>query len=225
MIDNELIFDELGASVALWCGQTLSQSELAAAADSAVASNVNLISAAPDDVGRLWTWLEKMPVKIVARFYVPARGSRDEAQISDLSARINAAFKSGACGAQIFMRAADLPDFVKQMRGVRDDLFFNKDLAIGLDIGDVGAFDWKSVFAALDALRVTTLIIAMTRDAGNKSDFVGRVYAMLNAWGNLKCDLHFALGNSPMRIEQAARLTQQIKPALVGGMRFFVPAE
>ncbi len=222
MIDNDLFFDDLGAAQALWCGQSASQAELAAAADAAAANGLMLISAAPDDVGALWTWMEKMPVRIVARFYIPPRGARDVEKISDLTARINAAFKQGARGAQIFMRVSDLPDFVRQMRGVRDDLFFNRDLSIGLDIGDVGALGWADVFDSLRALRATALTVVMTRDAGMRSDFVGRVFSMLNSWGGMPCDLHFALGNSKLRIEQALRLVQKMNPVLFGGVRVFI---
>ena len=208
--------------MAMWCDGGRDTGELARVASSSVAHDMPVISALPDDVAMLWTWLEKTPARIYARFYLPVRGGRDVGAISDLSARINAAFKQGAHGAQIFMRAADLDDFAEQIGVVRDDLFFNRELAIGIDISEVGPFEWSAVFDALRRLRAGALVLVLARDGGDKSDFVGRMYAVLRAAGDIKCDLHFVLGNNPLRMEQAARLVRGMRPALAGGMRMFV---
>ena len=128
MIDTDSFFDEISANMAMWCDGGRDTGELARVASSSVAHDMPVISALPDDVAMLWTWLEKTPARIYARFYLPVRGGRDVGVISDLSARINAAFKQGAHGAQIFMRAADLDDFAEQIGVVRDDLFFNREL-------------------------------------------------------------------------------------------------
>lgn len=222
MIDTDSFFDEISANMAMWCDGWRDTGELARVASSSVAHDMPVISALPDDVAMLWTWLEKTPARIYARFYLPVRGGRDVGVISDLSARINAAFKQGAHGAQIFMRAADLDDFAEQIGVVRDDLFFNRELAIGIDISEVGPFEWPVVFDALRRLRAGALVLVLARDGGDKSDFVGRMYAVLRAAGDIKCDLHFVLGNNPLRMEQAARLVRGMRPALAGGMRMFV---
>lgn len=222
MIDTDSFFDEISANMAMWCDGGRDTGELARVASSSVAHDMPVISALPDDVAMLWTWLEKTPARIYARFYLPVRGGRDVGAISDLSARINAAFKQGAHGAQIFMRAADLDDFAEQIGVVRDDLFFNRELAIGIDISEVGPFEWSAVFDALRRLRAGALVLVLARDGGDKSDFVGRMYAVLRAAGDIKCDLHFVLGNNPLRMEQAARLVRGMRPALAGGMRMFV---
>lgn len=222
MIDTDSFFDEISANMAMWCDGGRDTGELARVASSSVAHDMPVISALPDDVAMLWTWLEKTPARIYARFYLPVRGGRDVGAISDLSARINAAFKQGAHGAQIFMRAADLDDFAEQIGVVRDDLFFNRELAIGIDISEVGPFEWPAVFDALRRLRAGALVLVLARDGGDKSDFVGRMYAVLRAAGDIKCDLHFVLGNNPLRMEQAARLVRGMRPALAGGMRMFV---
>ena len=222
MIDTGSFFDEISANMAMWCDGGRDTGELARVASSSVAHDMPVISALPDDVAMLWTWLEKTPARIYARFYLPVRGGRDVGAISDLSARINAAFKQGAHGAQIFMRAADLDDFAEQIGVVRDDLFFNRELAIGIDISEVGPFEWSAVFDALRRLRAGALVLVLARDGGDKSDFVGRMYAVLRAAGDIKCDLHFVLGNNPLRMEQAARLVRGMRPALAGGMRMFV---
>ena len=101
-------------------------------------------------------------------------------------------------------------------------MFFNRELAIGIDISEVGPFEWSAVFDALRRLRAGALVLVLARDGGDKSDFVGRMYAVLRAAGDIKCDLHFVLGNNPLRMEQAARLVRGMRPALAGGMRMFV---
>ncbi len=222
MIDTDSFFDEISANMAMWCDGGRDTGELARVASSSVAHDMPVISALPDDVAMLWTWLEKTPARIYARFYLPVRGGRDVGVISDLSARINAAFKQGAHGAQIFMRAADLDDFAEQIGVVRDDLFFNRELAIGIDISEVGPFEWPAVFDMVRRMRAGALVLVLARDGGDKSDFVGRMYAVLRAAGDIKCDLHFVLGNNPLRMEQAARLVRGMRPALAGGMRMFV---
>ena len=54
--------------------------------------------------------------------------------------------------------------------------------------------DWNEVYEDARKLNVNSLFFAFTKDMGNKSDFVGRIYAMLNAWNDdNKFELHFAL--------------------------------
>lgn len=222
MMATDAFFDEISANTALWCEGGFEAGELARVASAAAAQTMPVISALPADVPMLWTWLEKTTVRIYSRFYLPARGARDEKAISDLTARVNAAFKQGAHGAQIFMRAADLTDFVNEIGAVRDDLFFNRELAVGIDIAEVGPFDWTAVFDAVRRLRAGALVLVLTRDNGDASDFVGRLYAAVGAAANAKCDLHFVLGNNPVRIEQALRMVRAVRPEKAGGVRIFL---
>ncbi|MDE5615963.1 MAG: hypothetical protein K2I81_03975 [Alphaproteobacteria bacterium] len=222
MIKPEVFFDDMAANLALWCDGGRDTGELARVADAAASQVMPVISALPSDVPMLWTWLEKTPARIYSRFYLPARGPRDVNVMSDLSARINATFKQGAHGAQIFMRAADLSDFADEIGAVRDDLFFNRELAVGIDIADVGPFEWNGVFDAIRRLRAEALVLVLTRDTGDKSDFVGRLYAAVGALADLKCDLHFVLGNNPARIEQAGRMVRAMRLDMAGGVRIFI---
>lgn len=224
MINIEGIFQELGDRIALWCNAAVAGADLALASESVLGRNMGAISVAPSAVSVIWPWLERMPVKIVGRFYLSDGGPRADENISDLTQRINATLKQGASGAQIFVRPRDLKPLTAQLHLIRDDLFFNKELSIGLDIGDVDASDWPDVFAALNGLKANSMVLAMTRDAGDKSDFVGRIYGMLDAvaQGPWRGDLHFALGNNFLRIEQAYRLVQKIRPELLSGIRFFI---
>ena len=221
MMDMDAFFDEMSGNVAVWCAASSDTGDLAKTAEYIVEHGMTLVSAAASDIEMLWAWLEKTPVRINARFYLPAHGG-NIAVISDMAAQINAAFKQGAHGAQVFLRMADLPSFVAEVSGVRDDLFFNRDLSIGIDITEIGAADWDNVYAALRTLRARALVLVLPRDAGNKSDFVGRVYAALKNTDGA-CDLHFVLGNSPIRMEQAMRLVRSLRPDMAGGVRMFVP--
>lgn len=222
MMVTDAFFDEISANTALWCEGGVEAGELARVASAAAAQTMPVISALPADVPMLWTWLEKTTVRIYSRFYLPARGAHDEKAISDLTVRINAAFKQGAHGAQIFMRAADVSDFADEIGTVRDDLFFNRELAIGIDISEVGPFEWTAVFDAMRRLRAGALVLVLTRDDGDASDFVGRLYAAVCAAANAKCDLHFVLGNNPVRIEQALRMVRALRPEKAGGVRIFL---
>ena len=69
------------------------------------------------------------------------------------------------------------------------------------------------------------MIFVFTHDIGDKSDFVGRLYGMLNAWDVAnKFSLQFAFGPNLLRIEQAMRLVQQMRPGLMGELRFWINA-
>ena len=79
------------------------------------------------------------------------------------------------------------------------------------------------MFHQLKRINASAVCFVLTKDAGKKSDFVGRVYGMLNAWDSeFGGALHFALENRPERIDQARRLVESIRPELLSGLRFFV---
>ncbi len=222
MIDKNAIFELVGTNAALWCGADLGATDLAEAVHFADVSNLSMISVAPNMVQTVWPWLENSNVKIMTRFYLENKKITEE-NISDITVRINTALRQGAHGAQVFLSVGALGDLVEQTHVVRDDLFFNKDLAIGLDVGEVGPFDWADVFANLRKINASSVVFVFTHDTGDKSDFVGRLYGMLNAWGaDNKFSLHFAFGPNFMRIEQAQRLVQRMKSMLVNDMRFWL---
>lgn len=220
MIDAEYILEEIGGRAALWIAAGTEDTDLAGMAEYALGRGMCAISVAPDAVVTMWPWLEKTDVKIIARFYM---SSKDAHGISELTARVNATFKQGADGAQIFMKTSELGAFVDEVHLIRDDLFFNKDLSVGLDIGAVDAIEWGGVFANLRRINATSLILALPRDAGDKSDFVGRLYGALDGWdSDFKGDLHFALGRNFLRIEQAHRLVQKMRSEIADRTRFFL---
>ena len=146
--------------------------------------------------------------------------------MSDLSRRINASLRDGANGIVVFMAKRDLRKFAAEISSVREDLFFNKTFGIGIDIDDIGPFDWDEVFGILQLLRVDSLVLTLNDDTGNKSDFVGRVFAMLNAnRGKWNGGVSFMLGQNFVRIDQVYRLIQQLYPETISKTEFFIDNE
>jgi len=222
MMEKNTIFDEFSNNVAVWCGKNMDAMDLAGVVDCFAAQKISVLSVPLGAVETVWPWVEGKNVKIMSRFYFPDK-IISEQQISDVTAQINSSFKQGANGAQVFLPYAALDDLVKQTHVIRDDLFFNKFLSIGIDISEIDSQDWPVVFENLKKINASALTLVLTKDDGAKSDFVGRVYGMLNQWGDdNKFDLHFAFGPNFMRIEQAIRLVQVMKPNLMNRLKFFV---
>lgn len=220
MIDknSDKFFSELAA---MWCRNDIENADLALVADKIVKKNVTLASVAPEYVHVMWPWLEKHPVKMMARFFVNDR-KITEKNISDLTVKINSTLKQGASGAQVFVPYKLLDDLVEQTYVVRDDLFFDKDLAIGVNIYDLGPFDWDVLYQNLRKIRASALVLVLGPKDAQKKDFVGKIYAMLDAWRpENKFDLHFVYGPSLNCIEPTVRLVQRMQPNLIDKMRFF----
>lgn len=222
MIDMDSFLSKINCHIGVWCGAEIDSAELARMVEFATDYNVDLLSVVPDAVGVVWPWIEAQDKKIIGRFYIND-DKIDERVMSDITVRINATLKQGACGAQVFVRYKHLKSMIDQVAIIRDDLFFNRDLVIGLDIGDVDASDWADLFHELKRINASAVLFVLTKDAGKKSDFVGRVYGLLNAWdADFNGALHFALENRPERIDQARRLVESIRPELLPNLRFFV---
>ena len=222
MIDKSVIFDLVGTKAGLWCGADMDATDLADAVHVADVQKLSVVSVAPNMVQTVWPWVEGNNIKIMSRFYLGGKKITEE-QISDITVRINTSLRQGANGAQIFLSYNALAGLVEQTHVVRDDLFFNKDLAIGMDINEIGPFDWGDVFENLRKINASSVIFVFARDAGDKSDFVGRLYGMLNAWdATNKFSLQFAFGPNLVRMEQTMRLVQQMRPDLMTGLRFWV---
>ena len=222
MMPENIIFDDLSKMVAVWCGVGTGSNELARVAEFVMEKNISILSVTPESIRVIWPWLENVKTDIFARFYLSDK-KISEHQISDLTVNINNAFKSGACGAQLFLPYDALDSLVEQTRVVRDDLFFNKQLSIGVDINEIDSSDWEKLFLNLQKINATVLTLILTKDMGDKSDFVGRIYGMLNSWDdNNRFSLHFVFGQNYLRMEQAFRLIKSVKPELVNGVKFFV---
>ena len=110
----------------------------------------------------------------------------------------------------------------QNLRPIRDDLFFNKNLSVGLDICKIEPEQWADVFGALNAISAASVIFVLSCDTGDKSDFVGRFYGALNAMDTFRGDVHFAPLANPTRAEQVVRLIEQIRPEKLTNLRFFI---
>lgn len=221
MIEANEIFLEFDPRIALWCNLSGDTNELADLANSILENKIHLISVVPEVVSFIWTCLEKENVKILARYNFNSIQKNVDKYISDLSEQINSVWKHGANGVQIFIKKKDIENFVDTFVFVKNDLFFEHDLCIGMDINEICISDWENVFAKLRAIRANSLCLALNEDAGNRSDFVGRVYGMLQKW-DFDGQIYFALGNDYDRIDQAIRLIESEKPELSNRVRFFL---
>ena len=222
MIDIDLVFKELGDGVCLWCGADTQGADLAQKCQMAIEHKMPIMSVGPDAVPVVWPWLEHSNIFINARFYLED-SKFDDVAASGLAKRVISVFKNGADGATIFVRSKDLDDFVSAMNVVRDDLFFNKELCIGLDIMEFGAYDWVRVFDMLKKINANSVAFFISKDTGKKSDFVGRVYGMLDAWPrDFNARLCWAFGNNIVRFDQAKRLTETLRHDLAAGQSFLV---
>ena len=220
MIDIKEIFDnnvDVAKSVSLWLGDNPDGAELAGAAEYMVEMKVPALSVSPISVPVIWPWVEKSNIKIYSRFDCVAGDD-----ISNLVVNINSVFKQGATGAQLIVKLNDLKRFAESMSAVRDDLFFNKDLSIGLDIFEIWPLDWADVFADLNKLHASSVLLIMSHEDMNTSDFVGRIYSALENWTAQNMELHVMLGTSFIRAEQVYRLVQINRPELIDKLKFFV---
>lgn len=224
MIKTQDIIDEFSPNAVLWCNDDMEDTELAAMAQVAVENKIPLMSCSAHQVARLWPWLEKSRVKIMARFMAEnMHGASAPDVASSLARDIISAFRNGASGAQVFIKFSDLTNFVNQIGAVRDDLFFNKKLSIGLDILEIDSSDVVAMFENLKKIRADAVIFTLSKDRGDKSDFVGRVYGMLDLWdSNFSCALHFAPMENLVRFDQVRRLVDTMQPKLLDKLRLFI---
>lgn len=221
MIEQNEIFNEVKDNIGLWCGAECVGADLAAATGMAISNKLHNISVLPNIVSQIWPWIENTNIRIITRFVIDC--DINDNFVSDFSSMVSTCFCSGADGAVLFVRMHDLGRFISELAYVRDDLFFNKFLSIGLDINEIDYDDWENVFNMLKLVRADSLTLTLSRDDGDKSDFVGRIYAMLNTdMGDWHGGLHFMLGQNTARIDQVYRLTGQLRPTFVPKMLFWV---
>ncbi len=221
MIDEKEIFNEVHGNISIVCPDDCVGADLAAMAGRAISNKARSICVNSSKIADMWPWLEKAKTKIIARFIID--GAINESFMSDLSIKISSAFRDGADGAIIFMDVSRLRKFAAEISSIRDDLFFNKSFGIGLDITKIDAFDWENLFGILKLIRADSLCLVFDNDTGNKSDFVGRVFAALNANRNgWDGNLNFMFGQNIIRIDQTYRLIQQMMPGVVSKTEFFI---
>ncbi len=221
MIEINEIFSDSDKRLALWCESIADTNDLAAVAENVIQEKINLVSIPVETVPFMWTYLEKSKVKILTRFNFNPLPKDNDAEIYDLAAKITSVLKKGANGVQIFIKMRDFEFFSEKIRAVRDDLFFEHDLCVAMDISDLDVNNWDFIFQKLRDIRVNALVLILREDMGNRSDFVGRIYGLLQNW-NMDGELHFISNNNFDRIDQVIRLVEIIKPELSDKLHFFL---
>ncbi|MBQ0013504.1 MAG: hypothetical protein KBS86_02985 [Proteobacteria bacterium] len=208
MITDDINFDN-NVPDGVWIGAESDPLLLASGVEFAVAQELKFVSVMPGAVDVIWPWLENRNIDIYSRFYI----ENMDGGFSKFVVAATHAFKHGANGALVFMRPSDVVGFAGGVLPVREDLFFYRKLFIGLDICAVDACDWDGVFSALVSVRADGLFLVYTHENGDKSDFVGRIMNMIDAWhDDYVGELYISFGANFMRIEQVCRLMQYEKP-------------
>lgn len=221
MIEINEIFSDSDKRIAIWCENTNDTNDLAIMCENIINNDVRLISVPPESVSNVWTYLEKTNIKILTRFNFTTTTKTIEKDMYEFSENVTSVCKSGANGVQVFLSMRILEQFVDILQSIRDDLFFGKDLDIVLDISDIDNSNFKFLFQKLRDIRADVLTFTLNEDMGNRSDFVGRIYGLLQNW-DFDGDLHFILGNNFDRIDQVVRLTEIFRPEVSDKLRFFL---
>ncbi|MFQ6777920.1 MAG: hypothetical protein ACLRFI_01315 [Alphaproteobacteria bacterium] len=223
MIDIENIFlvePDICKTVSLYFG-SMDETDLAGGIDVLNSNGVKNISVLPDGVKIVWPWVEKNGVNIFARFYI---SDIDDSSLGEFVKQVNVVFKHGATGVQIFLNVKSLEKFTNVISSVRDDLFFNKFLSVGLDVDEIDTGNYETVLNNLIKLRADSLLLVLLKDTKTKSEFVGRVYGLLNAWNtDFSGALHFMAQTNPERYIQFYRLVNSLQPQLVKNIHMFLP--
>jgi len=221
MIEANEIFSDSDKRIALWCNGASDTTDLAVLADTIIQSRIDLISVPSEIVSFLWTCLEKEDVKIFARYVFETTTRNIEDDVSGLVKNIIETYKSGAGGVQIFVNMRNFEKFMDMLSVVKDDLFFGHDLCVVMDILDIGIDDWEMIFKKLRDVNAAAFGIVLGEDMGNRSDYIGRIYGMLEKW-DFSGDLHFMLKNNFDRIDQSIRLVEKMQPEFSDKLHFFL---
>ena len=221
MIEINEIFSDSDKRLGIWCEGGPDTNDLAIMCEHVVNNGVLLVSVPPEVVPDVWAYLEKKHVKILTRYRIDYVAKNIDSQMYELGAKITSVCKSGANGVQLFVKMHDLEPFLDVLRTVRDDLFFGHDLCVALDTEDLDINNLDFIFQKLREIRADALVLTLNEDTGNRSDFVGRIYALLQHF-DFNGELHFILGNNFDRIDQVVRLTECLRPELSEKLRFFL---
>ena len=221
MIEMNEIFSDSDKRLAIWCEGVSDTNDLAIMCDHIVNNGVCLVSVPPEVVHDAWAYLEKKQVKILTRYGIDFGIRNTDSQMYELGAKITSVCKNGASGVQIFIKMQDFNRILDALQVVRDDLFFGHDLCFVLDTEDLDINNLDFIFQKLREINADSFGLTLNEDIGNRSDFIGRVYAILQHF-DFDGELHFMLGNNFDRIDQIVRLTECLRPELSEKLRFFL---
>lgn len=221
MITANEIFSDFDTRIALWCDDARDTADIAVLANDIIENKISLVSVPSSIVSFIWTYLEKSKVKIFSRHYFETLNKNFDKDVSNLSEKIMADYKNGAHGIQLFVKMRDFDRLVDLLTVIRDDLFFEHDLCLVLDVEDLGVDNIDLIFRKLKDIRANAFGIRLSEDMGVRSDFIGRIYGILDKW-DFDGDLHFMLKNNFERIDQSIRLIESLRPELVNRVHFFL---
>ena len=221
MIEINEIFSDSDKRIAFWCENREDTNDLAIMCENIINNKIGMVSVPCDVVQNIWTYLEKTGVKILTRCDFNPVSKNIDSDMYKLGADITNVCKSGADGVQIFIKMRDFERFIDSLKIVRDDLFFGHSLSIVMDTEDLEINNIDFIFQKLREIRADSFGLTLNEDMGNRSDFVGRVYSVLEHF-DFAGELHFILGNNFDRIDQVIRLTECIKPELNEKLKFFL---
>lgn len=219
---QELLLDNLDDKIMAWVDDSVVDTpDLAGIVDSVIAKNIRMISVPMASNGKIWPWVEHKNIHIFNRVDFASNDEGDNA-VSVFAENVIRAFKTGADGVQVFVQCADIENFVRAINPIRDDLFFDHHFSVVLNVDERGGINWEYIFDAIKRVRANSVLVMAHGDSFDaKSDFVGRIYGMLENW-NLNADLHLMFGKNMMRVTQVSRLVQKMRPDLMKNMRVFV---
>lgn len=224
MMKYDFIFDDVEPLMSLWVGNTTDDTaELARMADIAIDKKVRFVSMPDGLIKTFWPWVEAKNIKILTRsnFVIGKNESIDD-MVSLFAKNITGAFRSGADGVQVFIPAAGIAEFVNTIYSIRNDLFFGRYLSVAIDIDNIGDSNWNDIFATLSRIKPdSVLVFGNVEKFDANSDFVGRIFDMLENW-NLNADLHLMFGKNMLRVTQVLRLTEKMRPEILKNMRVFM---
>lgn len=223
MIKSENIFlDDIGPLGAIWVDET-DTVELARVANVAIDDGAEYVSLPNAATRVFWPWVEKSNVKILNRFDFDVSQNQDmDGVVSEFATAVNSVLRAGAYGVQVRVSLDALKKFVDAILPIKNDLFFDRYLSIAIDIDDAETPDWNAVFATLGRVSPNSVLVMGHVDKFNpRSDFVGRIYGMLEQW-NINSDIHLMFGKNMLRVSQVLRLAQKMRPELVKNMRVFL---
>ena len=99
---------------------------------------------------------------------------------------------------------------------------FQRYFSVAINIKEVPNDMWPNVLELLKKIRPNSILIMAEGDSFNpKSDFLGRIYTMLEKW-DLSFALHVMFGKNMMRVSQTLRLLQKMQPKLLPEFRVFL---
>lgn len=221
MIKTDVVFDAIDDISCAWVPIGTDVSGLAIVSDFVVAKNMQYVSLPIGAVDTVWPWLEKDNVRILTRTDFSDEVEPDVA-MSQLATNITNSFRHGASGIQVFVHYDDIAEFINMMQPMRDDLFFERYFSVAINIKEVPNDMWPTVLESLKKIRPNSILIMAEGDSFNpKSDFLGRIYTMLEKW-DLSFALHVMFGKNMMRVSQTLRLLQKMQPKLIPEFRVFL---